>query len=143
MGRAAADERLASDVVADVDALAAVAGTLPDGDERIVALGRVAEHALQRLGPLRCRTAAALLGVTEKTVRSWERAGVLTAVVHEPRVLLDPVRVFEVRAILRDLRASGVTTGLLDAVAAELEDEDLLSDPVFLQTLEELRRSSG
>jgi len=61
--------------------------------------------------PVRPVVAASVLALTEKTVRAWAAAGVLTIRQRRSRLLLETDRVHEVRHLVRDLRRAGKTRG--------------------------------
>lgn len=126
----------------DVAKLHEVAGTLPADDERARALESVASRRLASAPGMRPSIVASLLGLSEPTVRAWARRGILRVRSREPRLLLDPASVLEVRQLVADLRRAGQSRDLLDAVYNRLADERQLSDPDLMASLEQMRRGS-
>lgn len=126
-----------------VDDLDDVARTMPTDDPRRATLVRVIRAELTDAEPVRPRIAAALLHLTEKTVRAWLNEGVLTAAVNKPRVLLEPFRLYEVLSLVRDLRSAGRTTGLLDEVFRRLSDSALLERQDLQRSLSEMAEGQG
>jgi hypothetical protein len=124
----------------DVAKLHEVAGTLPDGDERAQALESVAKRWLDSAPGMRLSIAAALLGLSEPTVRAWARRGILRIRNRKPRLLLDPASVLEVRQLVGELRLAGRVRGLLDEVYNRLADEQQLADPDLAESLAQMRR---
>jgi hypothetical protein len=124
----------------DVAKLHEVAGTLPDGDERAQALESVAKRWLASAPGMRPSIAAALLGLSEPTVRAWAQRGILRIRNRKPRLLLDPASVLEVRQLVSELRLAGRTRGLLDEVYNCLADEQQLADPDLAESLTQMRR---
>ncbi len=124
----------------DVAKLHEVAHTLPAGDERAQALESVAAHRLASAPGMRPSIAAAMLGLSEPTVRAWARRGIIRVRSRKPRLLLDPASVLEIRRLVADLRMAGQYRGLLDAVYNRLADEQLLAIPDLADSLEQLHR---
>lgn len=139
----ALEQKRVDDLFSRVDDIDDVARTLPSGDPRRVTLDHVIEAELTAADPVRPRIAATLLHLTEKTVRSWLKEGVLTAVAQSPRVLLDPSRLYEVLSLVRDLRSAGQTTGLLDEVFRRLNDSALLEREDLQRSLAEMAQGQG
>jgi hypothetical protein len=128
-----------------VETLASVVASLPVQDERRSRLLGVIRADLESAAPLRPRIAAELLGVSEKTVRAWLAEGVLVRAedVASPRVLLDVARFHQVLRLVRDLRAAGRASGLLDEVHRRLVDSTWLEDTDLAESLEQMRRGEG
>jgi len=124
----------------DVAKLHEVAHTLPAGDKRAQALESVAEHRLASAPGMRPSIAAAILGLSEPTVRAWARRGIFGIRSRKPRLLLDAASVLEVRHLVAGLREAGQSRGLLDAVYNRLADEQMLADPDLLKSLEQMHR---
>jgi DNA-binding transcriptional MerR regulator len=131
------------DMLDRVEKIESVAVTLGESDERHVTLRDVIVKELAAASPVRPRTAAEILGLTEKTVRSWVSEGVLTAAAQSPRLLLDPARLHDVWHLVRDLREAGKTRGLLDEVHRRLVDQTLLNREDLAESLEQMRRGEG
>jgi len=108
-----------------VEAIEDVARTLPEDDERRAKLLAVSDSILAEEGIVRPVIAARLLGLSEKTVRAWAAAGVLTIVRHSPRLLLDVRSVHTVSHLVSELRAAGQHRDLLDQVWRRLTGRDL------------------
>jgi DNA-binding transcriptional MerR regulator len=126
-----------------VEEIEDVAMTFPADDPRRERLLRVARAELAATAPVRPRTAAALLGLNEKTVRAWVAEGVLTAATTSPRLLLDPATLHEVWHVVRDLREAGTTHGLLDEVYRRLSDAALLARDDLKASLAQMARDEG
>jgi hypothetical protein len=124
----------------DVAKLHEVAETLPDGDERAQALESVADRWLASAPGMRPSIAAALLGLSEPTVRAWATRGILRIRSRKPRLLLDPASVLEARKLVGELRQAGRTRDLLDEVHNRLADEQQLADPNLAESLAQMRR---
>jgi hypothetical protein len=124
----------------DVAKLHEVAETLPPGDERAQALESVANRWLGSAPGMRLSIAAALLGLSEPTVRAWAGRGILRIRSRKPRLLLDPGSVLEVRQLVSELREAGRTRDLLDDVYNRLADEQQLADPDLAESLAQMRR---
>jgi DNA-binding transcriptional MerR regulator len=134
----------ANDLIERIEILERVAETLPDEDDRRLALIGVVEKDLASAQPFRPGIAARLLDVSEKTVRAWTQEGILKrAAGPSSRVLLDVGRVHEVRRLVKDLRATGKTVGLLDEVHRRLVDATWLDRDDLAESLEEMRRGEG
>lgn len=134
----------AQSLISRVETLEDVAGTLPKGDHRRVKLLEVVEQSLAEAPPLRPRIAAALLDLSEKTVRSWLAEGVLVrAEGPSSRVLLDTRQVHDVMHLVRSMRAAGTTRGLLDQVHRRLVDATWLQREDLTESLEQMRRGDG
>ncbi len=93
--------------------------------------------------PVRPRTAAQILGLTEKTVRVWASEGVLTITAHRPRLLLEPEQLHTVLHLIRDLREAGKTRGLLDEVYRRLFHQALLERDELAESVAQMRRGEG
>lgn len=116
------------------------AGTLPEGDERRAKLLAVSRDALADEGSVRPVIAAKLLGLSEKTVRAWAAAGLLSTQQQSPRLLLDVPSVHSVSHILQAVRAEGIDRDLLDHVWHRLEDQALLDSIDLQESIDQLRR---
>lgn len=139
----AAERAYVMDLFEAVEAVEAVATTLDETDERRATLLSVVAKDLGRIPPVRPSIAADLLRLSEPTVRSWAREGVLIAVTNEPRLLLDPKRLHQVLHLVRALREAGRTQGLLDAVYRRLVDSTWLDNAELIVSLEQMRRGEG
>lgn len=126
-----------------VEEIEAIAATLPEADERRARLLSVASKELAACALVRPRIAAALLNVTEKTVRAWASEGVLSAAATSPRLLLEPKRLHQVVHLVRELRAAGATRGLLDEVYRRLADQGLREDEDLVESLAQMRRGEA
>jgi hypothetical protein len=126
-----------------VEEIEDVAMTFPADDPRRERLFRVARDELTAAAPVRPRTAAALLGLNEKTVRAWVAEGVLAATSTSPRLLLDPVTLHDVWHLVRDIREAGTTRGLLDEVYRRLSDAALLERDDLQSSLAQMGRGEG
>ena len=134
----------ARDLIERVETLESVASSLPEQDDRRAQLLNLVTKDLASAAPLRPRVAAELLGLSERTVRSWVNEGVLyPAETDSPRLLLDVARVHLVLHLIKDLRAAGTTTGLLDEVHRRLVDATWLDRSDLLESLDQMRREEG
>jgi DNA-binding transcriptional MerR regulator len=132
------------DFLALVEAIEEVAATLDERDERRQKLRDVVTGTLRAAPPLRPGVAARLLSLSERTVRTWTREGVLReAETASPRLLLDPERFHEVLRLVTDLREAGRTTGLLDEVYRRLVDATWLDRDDLTDSLAQMRRREG
>jgi hypothetical protein len=124
----------------DVAKLHEVAETLPADDKRAQDLELVANHRLASAPGMRLSIAAALLGLSEPTVRAWTERGIFRIRSRKPRLLLDPASVLEVRQLVSELRLAGRTRDLLDEVYNRLADEQQLADPDLAESLAQMHR---
>lgn len=120
-----------------------VAGTLTVTDPRRRTLESVVTGELSGAAFVRPVIAADLLGLTEKTVRTWVDEGVLVAQTERSRLLLDPVRLHEVRSLVRKLRAAGKNRRLLDEVHRQLVDTAVLDRADLQESMAQMRRRQG
>lgn len=140
----AAEETRIKKALERVEAIEEVADTLEKSDDRRATLLGIAGGLLADIGPVRPRIAAHLLQLSEPTVRTWTREGVLTTTEQEAeRPLLDPHRVHEVMHLVRRLRAAGRDRNLLEAVWHRLSDRALLDREDLHESLEQMRRGKG
>ena len=123
-----------------VEAIEEVACTLPEDDDRRAKLLAVSRDALAEEGSVRPVIAAKILGLSEKTVRAWAAAGLLSTRQQSPRLLLDVPSVHEISHVLRAVRAAGFDRDLLDHVWHRLEDQALLNRNDLQESIEQLRR---
>ncbi len=144
MPAVAEESRQVRDLMERVETIEAVANSLPDGDSRRQMLLGVINRDLASASPLRPRIVADLLGLSERTVRSWVNEGVLIRVESaSPRMLLDVERVHHVLHLVRDLRAAGQTTGLLDEVHRQLVDMSWLGRGDLTVSLQQMHGGEG
>jgi len=142
MSVAIEEERIRS-LFERVEAVEEVARTLPEDDERRAKLFEVSRSALANEGTVRPVIAAKILGLSEKTVRTWAAAGLLTTRQQSPRLLLDVPSVHTVSHVLRELRADGVNRDLLDRVWHRLEDQALLDREDLQESIQQMLRGEG
>src|SRR5262245_14680845 len=108
-----------------VERIEAVAKTRDEADERRTQLLAAVHDLVAMAGAIRPVIAASLLELSDRTVRTWTREGVLKAAGTEPNLTLDPLRVHEVMHLIHDLRAAGQDRNLLDAVWYRPRDDGL------------------
>ncbi|NNN10045.1 MAG: hypothetical protein HKL85_12760 [Acidimicrobiaceae bacterium] len=135
-------ERVTSQVTR-IEKLEEVAASLGQGDPRRATLDEVVRAEIEEMPALRAVIAAQLLGISERSVREWVKAGVLVARANSPRLVLEPSRVLVVRRIVQELRSAGVARDLLDAVYFRTVDHSLVESPDFAESLARLRRGEG
>ena len=126
-----------------VEAVEDVARTLPEDDERRAKLLAVSNATLADESTVRPVIAARLLGLSEKSIRTWAKQGVLVVAQRSPRLLLDLQSVHEVRHIVQDLRAMGKERDLLDEVWRRISDAALLDSPDLSESIQQMRRGEG
>ena len=126
-----------------VEAVEDVARTLPENDERRAKLLAVSSATLADEGTVRPVIAAKLLGLSEKSIRTWAKQGVLVVAQRSPRLLLDLQSVHEVRHIVQDLRSLGKDRDLLDEVWRRLSDAALIDRPDLAESIRQMRRGQG
>lgn len=126
-----------------VGRIEAVADTLPAGDPRRRALEAVVEDELSAADAVRPIIAADLLGLTEKTVRTWVREGILTVRTDRPRLLLDPTRLHEVLKLVGELREAGKDRRLQGEVYRRLSDAAVRDRPDLEQSIAEMHQGQG
>src|SRR5580692_7728056 len=136
----ATEEQRIRNLFERVETIEEVAGTFPGNDDRRARLLAVSRDALAEEGTVRPAIAAKILGLSEKTVRAWAAAGLLSTRQHSPRLLLDVPSVHEVSHILRTVRADGLDRDLLEHVWRRLEDHALLNRADLQESIEQLRR---
>jgi hypothetical protein len=136
----AAEEQRIRSLFERVEVIEEVAGTLPEHDDRRARLLAVSRDALAEEGTVRPVIAAKILGLSEKTVRAWASAGLLSARQKSPRLLLDVPSVHEISHILRALRADGLDRDLLEHVWHRLEDRALLDRADLRESIGQLGR---
>ena len=90
-------------------------------------------------GSVRPVIAAKVLGLSEKTVRAWAAAGLLSTRQRSPRLLLDVPSVHAISHVLREVRASGLDRDLLEHVWRRLEDQALLDRDDLRESIDQLR----
>jgi hypothetical protein len=139
----AVEEKRLRSLFERVEVVEDVARTLPEDDERRARLLAVSDSALAEEGTIRPVIAARLLGLSEKTVRAWAAAGILTVTQRSPRLLLDVRSVHAVRYLVSELRAAGQDRDLLDQVWRRLEDAALLDREDLRESLGQMRRGEG
>jgi hypothetical protein len=140
----AAEETRIKKALERVEAIEEVADTFEESDDRRAALLGIVGGLLADIGPVRPRIAARLLQLSEPTVRTWAKEGVLTTAEQETkRPLLDPHRVHEVMHLVRHLRAAGRDRNLLEAVWYRLSDRALLEREDLQESLEQMRCGEG
>lgn len=139
----AAEEQRIRSLFERVETVEEVARSLPEDDERRTRLLEVSRGALADEGTVRPVIAAKILGLSEKTVRTWAAAGLLTTRQQTPRLLLDVPSVHLVSHVLRELRAEGVSRDLLDHVWHRLEDQALLDREDLQESIQQMLRGEG
>ncbi|HEY1700234.1 MAG TPA: hypothetical protein VGG75_11040 [Trebonia sp.] len=139
MSVASEEERIRS-IFEDADIVEEVARSLPEDDDRRSRLLEVSRRALANEATIRPVIAARLLGLSEKTVRTWVDAGLLAPRQTKPRLLLDALNVHTVRHILREVRDEGVSRDLLDHVWYCLEDQALLDREDLQESIQQMLR---
>jgi len=138
-----ADERKTLDLFERVEMIEEVAASMDRDDPRREQLRCVVSMEFKFADPVRVITAARLLSLNEKTVRTWVREGVLAAQTNKPRLLLDAEQLHEIRHLVDDLRAAGTTSGLLDEMFYRLSDAATLASPELHKSLAQMRRGEG
>jgi DNA-binding transcriptional MerR regulator len=139
----AVEERRIRSLLDWVETVEDVARTLPEDDERRARLLDVSNAALQDEGTIRPVIAARLLGLSEKTIRTWASQGVLATAQRTPRLLLDPRSVHEISHIVRELRSLAGTADLLDEVWRRLNDAALLERADLQESIAQMQRGQG
>lgn len=126
-----------------VEAVEEVARTLPEGDERRARLLEVSNAELADEGTIRPVIAAKLLGLSEKTVRTWASQGAISVAQRSPRLLLDLHSVHRISHILRELREHRKDRDLLDEVWRRLNDSVLLERDDLQESIDQMHRGEG
>ncbi|MFI9386372.1 hypothetical protein [Kutzneria sp. NPDC052558] len=139
----AAEKEQTERLLANVEAIEEVAGTLPSGAPARSKLYDVADNLLDSALPIRPVVAADLLELTEKTVRAWASEGVLLVSEQEPTMRLEPRRVHEVMHLVREIRRIGRNRGLLDEVHRRLSDQALLEREDLAESLDQVVLGEG
>jgi hypothetical protein len=129
-------------VLSRVGALERIASRISEDDQNRAELLRVSRDVLDDLDPVPVSVAAPLLGVSEPTVRSWTRRGLLIYADGQNSGL-DVRRLYEVIALVRELRAAGQTHDLLNRVWRRLADNAVLERPDLRDSLAQMRRGDG
>jgi len=120
-----------------------IAYSLAETDERRARLLSLSSAVLADEGTIRPVIAARLLGLSEKTVRAWAEAGVLTIARRVPRLLLDVHSVHNIVHLVRSLRAAGKDRDLLDEVGRALADQALLERDDLKESVAQMRSGKG
>lgn len=136
----ATEEQRIRNLFERVETIEEVASTLPENDDRRARLLAVSRDALAEEGSVRPVIAAKILGLSEKTVRAWAAAGLLSTRQRSPRLLLDVPSVHEVSHVLREIRADGLDRELLEHVWRRLEDQALLDRADLRESIEQMRQ---
>ena len=136
----AAEEQRIRNLFERVETIEQVADTLPEDDDRRARLLAVSRDALADEGTVRPVIAAKILGLSEKTVRAWAAAGLLSTRQRSPRLLLDVPSVHAVSHALREIRADGLDRDLLEQVWRRLEDQALLDRADLQESIGQMRR---
>jgi hypothetical protein len=106
-----------------------IAERLPSEHERIEAWRRTTRLIAVALDPVRLSVATSVLHFDDKTIRRWVGLRILKQVDERPRVTVDPVRLFEVVEIVRDLRARRHDKDFTNAVWTALQDHSIAELP--------------
>jgi len=129
-------------VLSRVGTLERIARRISEDDQSRAELLRVSRDVLGDLDPIPVSVAAPLLGVSEPTVRSWTRRGLLVYADAQDNGL-DVHRLYEVIALVRELRAAGQTHDLLNKVWQRLADNAVLERSDLRESLVQMRRGDG
>ncbi|MEV4343655.1 hypothetical protein AB0J83_04160 [Actinoplanes sp. NPDC049596] len=129
-------------VLSRAGTLERIASRISEDDQSRAELLRVSRDVLSDLDPVPVSVAAPLLGVSEPTVRSWTRRGLLIYADGQDSGL-DVRRLYEVLALVRELRAAGQTHDLLNKVWHRLADEAVLERADLRESLAQMRRGDG
>lgn len=119
-----------------------IASRISEDDQSRAELLRVSRDVLGDLDPVPVSVAAPLLGVSEPTVRSWTRRGLLVYADGQDSGL-DVRRLYEVIAFVRELRDAGETHDLLNKVWHRLADSAVLERSDLRDSLAQMRRGDG
>jgi hypothetical protein len=136
----ATEEQRIRSLFGHVETIEEVASTLPEHDARRARLLAVSREALAEEGTVRPVIAAKILGLSEKTVRAWAAAGLLSATQRSPRLLLDVPSVHAISHVLREIRADGLDRDLLEHVWRRLEDQALLDRADLQESIEQMHQ---
>jgi DNA-binding transcriptional MerR regulator len=139
----AVEEQRVRNLFERVEEVEDVANSLPEADGRRRRLLNVSNATLAEEATIRPVIAARLLGLSEKTIRTWADQGVLVVSQRAPRLLLDVMSVHEVSHLIRELRAKGRDRDLLDEVWHRLNDGTLTDREDFNESLNQMRRGQG
>ena len=139
----AVEEERFTNLLSRVEEVEKVMDTFDEGDPRRTQLAKVRDGALEDSEPVRPKIAAALLRVSERTVRTWAKEGVLAAARTEPRLLLDPTCLHAVLHHVEELRKVGRKHDLLNALWIRLSDQALLDRDDLAESLEQMRAGQG
>ncbi|MCO8276847.1 hypothetical protein M1L60_40335 [Actinoplanes sp. TRM 88003] len=129
-------------VLSRAGTLERIAGRISEDDQSRIELLRVSRDVLDDLDPVPVSVAASLLGVSEPTVRSWTRRGLLIYADGQDSGL-DVRRLYEVIALVRELRAAGQVHDLLNKVWQRLADSAVLERSDLRDSLAQMRRGDG
>ncbi|MFI5931815.1 hypothetical protein [Actinoplanes sp. NPDC051494] len=129
-------------ILAHVGAIERIAGRLDKSDQNRAELLQEGRAFLGDIGPVSVSTAAALLTISEPTVRAWTRRGLLTTATGHANGL-DALRLHEVSTLVRDLRAAGHDRDLLNKVWHRLSDQALLDRDDLQESLGQMRSGQG
>lgn len=111
--------------------------TLPEQAREIQS---VMSSMLSWVPPLGAVQASKILQVDRKTITHWAEQGLLVEVDDgTPRRKFDPLRVHQVRHVVRQLREAGRSRNLLDAIWFRLEDQAVLEREDLARSLQQMR----
>ncbi|MEV6299084.1 hypothetical protein AB0M02_06735 [Actinoplanes sp. NPDC051861] len=129
-------------VLSRVGRLERIASRITGDDQSRAEILQVSRDFLDDLDPIPASVAAPLLDVSEPTVRSWVRRGLL---IHAdpPGGGLDVRRLYDVVVLVRELRAAGHNHDLLNKVWARLADQALLDRDDLRESLAQMRGGDG
>jgi hypothetical protein len=111
---------------------------LSSEQERAEAWHRTNRMIEAALDPVRLSVATSVLHFDDKTIRMWVNLRILKKVDDKPRITVDPVRLFEVLEIIRDLRARRLDKDFTNAVWTALQDQSVAEIPDVQQGLSEM-----
>lgn len=119
-----------------------IAGEIRGNESSRAELLRMSRDVLGDLDPVPVSVAAPLLGVSEPTVRNWTRRGLLIYADGQSNGL-DVRRLYDVIALVRELRAAGQVHDLLNKVWHRLADSAVLERTDLQDSLAQMRRGDG
>jgi len=119
-----------------IDVARAIEGDHPKESERLF---KVTKDALSHAAPVRVPIAASVLVVSDKTVRAWVSVGLLVSRKHQPRLLLDAERLYDVLRYVRELRSNGHDRDLMINLWRRLQDDSLLARDDLAASMEQMR----
>jgi DNA-binding transcriptional MerR regulator len=127
-------------IARDLDDLAELEKALGENSEARRKVISIRRRRLADAPSVRLSVAGEMLNLSIPTIRVWIDRGLLDEIPDTSPRRVSLGSVLEVRPLVRELRALGRDRNLLEAVLAQAEDEQALSDRKVRRSLDEMTR---